>query len=153
MKGQTSIVAIVIAVVIVMFIMIFMFTTTVTQQLSDDLDAEYRNLYVTNLLLSLLNTETDCGTFADMIKTYYFGERLCTDEEFNEMLNFHIFEVLNATGNTNYEWLLETEPETGTGVLQWGNPDVTASHGYWDARTVLSSQGFRIQVKLYIRSD
>lgn len=153
MKGQTSILAIAIAVIMVMFMMIFIFTTTITRQLSGDLDAEYRNLYVTNLLLSVLNTETNCGSFADMIKTSYFGGRICTDEVIREKLDFHISEVLSATGNTNYEWLLETEPDGGTSIFQWGNPGVRDEPGYWDARTVLSSRGSRIVVKLYIRNE
>lgn len=149
MKGQTSMVAMVIAMVLVLFIMIFLMTGTFTDQESTTLKMEHRDLYANSLLLSLLATETSDGIMSDLLKDEYFASQ----ERFGQKAATFITNVLNATGHTDYDWLIEAEPKDFVGVVkQWGNPGVTESPGYWDARTILTWGGNQLEVKLYIRT-
>ncbi len=150
MKGQTSMVAVVIAVVMVIFIMIFILMDVLSpDQESISLKTEYRDLYTNNLLLSMLETDTDDGKMSDLLKKSYFGSGTGFDERIDEYMLF----VLNATGHTDYDWLLEVNPNNFQMAFRsWGNTLVTASPGYWDARTILTSGGNQIEVKLYIRT-
>lgn len=149
MKGQASMIAIVIAMVLIVFIMVFMMANTFSGQETETLKTEFRDLYANNLFLSLLVTETECGTFSDMLKAEYFEGRTC----FSEKLETYMKGTLNATGNTNYAWLIEAEPKDFVGTIkQWGNPSVTETRGYWDATTILSWSGKQLEVKLYIRT-
>jgi hypothetical protein len=149
MKGQTSMVAMVIAMVLVVFIIIFLMTGTFTDQESTNLKMEQRDLFTNNLLLSLLVTETSDGLMSDLLKDEYFASR----ENFGRRAETLITNVLNATGHTDYDWLIEAEPKDFVGVVkQWGNPAVTGTPGYWDARTILTWGGNQLEVKLYIRT-
>jgi hypothetical protein len=149
MKGQTSMVAIVIAMVLVMFIIIFLMTGALSDQESTVIKMDHRDLYANSLLLSLLATETSDGLFSDMLKDAYFGSQ----ENFGEKAPVFINYVLNATGHTDYDWLIEAEPKDFVGTTkQWGNSEVTDTPGYWDARTILTRGGNQLEVKLYIRT-
>jgi len=149
MKGQTSIMAMVIAMVLVVFIIIFMLSSAFSGQEDQTLKTEFRDMYTNNLLLSLLATDTDCGRFSDMLKSEYFEGRTC----FSEKVGAYMKGVLNATGNTNYAWMIEAEPKDFEGSTKtWGDESVTEKPGYWDARTILSYSGRQLEIKLYIRT-
>ncbi len=149
MKGQTSMLAIVIAMILILFIVIFMLTGMFSDDETANMKTQQRDLYANNLLLSLLSTDTSEGTFSDMLKDEYFGGGTA----FGEMAPVFIKATLNATGNTDYDWLIEAEPKDFVGVVkQWGNPAVTEKPGYWDARTVVTWGGNQLEVKLYIRT-
>jgi len=149
MNGQSSMIAMVLAMVLVVFIIIFMLSSTFSGQADQTLKTEFRDMYTNNLLLSLLATDTKCGTFSDMLKEEYFEGRTC----FSEKLGKYMKGVLNATGNTNYAWLIEVEPKDFQGVSkQWGDTTVKDEPGYWDARTILSWSGRQLEVKLYIKT-
>ncbi len=153
-KGQTSMIAIVIAIVMLIFIMLFLFTNALSAPGTQSLRGEYRKLYVTNLLLSLLNTDTECGTLSDMIKSMYFGGKVCSDDDLEWKIHSHISSALASTGNTDYRWLLETTPKNFmSSTMQWGESTVISEPGYWDSRTVLSSGSSQLEVKLYIRTN
>ncbi|MBN1896303.1 MAG: hypothetical protein JW789_01065 [Candidatus Aenigmarchaeota archaeon] len=153
MKGQTSMVAILISIVLLVFIMFFLFSTALSETPGEDTKAEYRNLYVTNMLISLLNTDTECGTVGDIVKAFYFGGYDCSQDESNKKIGELVNRTLLATGNPDYVWLLETRPENFiSSERQWGDSRVTDEPGFWDATTFLSSGGNRIEVKLYIQT-
>lgn len=154
MKGQTTMAAIAMAIVILMFMFMFLLTSSLRpSQAMQNIKAEYNDLYATNLLLSVLNTDMGCGTIADLLKDEYFTVTDCSGVSLEEKLDYYIDTTLFATGQTNYEWLLETEPKNfGSPKKRWGNEQVTAAPGYWDSRTFISWTGKQIEVKLYIRT-
>jgi hypothetical protein len=154
MKGQTSMIAIVIAVVMVMFIVIFTLTSTLSSETSDAITGEYRKTYATNLIISLLNTKTECGTFSDMLEAAYFGGGECGSGEFEKRLPVYMEYILNATGHTEYRWLIEVEPRGFVHTArQWGDSSVTSSPGYWDGTTIIPRGQSQLDIKLYIRAD
>jgi hypothetical protein len=156
MNGQTTMVAVVIAVVMLMFLAVFMLTSFISSYGGGTTDSEYRDLFATNTLLSLLGTQTDCGSFADMLEASYFGSGRCDDDEFEKRLPDYMKYVLNETGHTDYRWMLEISPSgvsSSARVYPEGGEDITAKLGYWDSNTMLSRGGNHIEVKLYMRND
>ena len=154
MKAQASMMAILIAMVLLIFIVIFMLTTSFNDEDFQSSRAEYRNLFASNLLLSLLNTDTECGKFSDMLKADYFGGGRCTDG-FTDRIDDYMTMVLNETGYTNYRWLIEAEPKDFIGGVTktWGDETVKDSLGFWSPPpTILTWSGSPLEVKLYIRS-
>lgn len=152
MKGQSSMIAIAVAIVMLIFIMLFMITTTVTNPPGQVIRSEFRNLYAHNLLLSLLRTDTSCGTFSEVLKGAYFGGGKCDSMPFlDEKIPGYIKTVLNATGNTDYGWYIQATPKKFVGSeLGFGNPAVKDSLDRWDARTMITWEGYQLEVKLYI---
>jgi hypothetical protein len=154
MKGQTSMIAIVIAIVMVAFIALFMFTSTLTTQSSQSTRNEYRSLFATNLLLSMLNMETDCGPFSDFLENALEGVGGdCGKEEFERRFPRYVDAVLNATGHTDYDWYFEVTPKDFVSTTyRLGNPAVTDTRGFWDATSIMTWGGNPLEVKLYIRT-
>jgi hypothetical protein len=153
MKGQTSMIAIVIAIVMLVFIMLFMFTSLLGAQAGQSVRSEYRNLYAHSILLSLLRTDTECGTYSEVLKGAYFGGGKCDSLDFlAARLPARIAAILNGTGHTDYEWFLEASPKNFRGnMMAFGNPVVKESMDRWDARTVITWEGYQLEVKIYIR--
>jgi uncharacterized membrane protein len=151
MKGQTSMVAIVIGIVMVIVILIFLVTSTVPTR-NIELRDEYRNLYAANMLLSILNTDTDCGSFSDLLKAEYFAGGTCDDDEFTQRIDGVAEWLLLATGHPEYEWLIEVSPKGFGATRTWGDEKVTEKLGYWSATTLLTWGGNHLEVKLYIRA-
>ena len=153
MRGQSSMIAIVIAILMMVFIMIFMLSSLMGSQASLSLRSEYRNLYAHNMLLSLLRTDTKCGSLSDVMKGAYFGGGKCDSLPFlSDQLPSHISAMLNGTGHTDYDWFLEASPKNFQGsVLSFGNPDVKEAMDRWDARTMITWEGYQLEVKIYVR--
>jgi hypothetical protein len=154
MKGQTSMAVIVIAIVLLVFLTIFLLTTTEPAG-NAEAKLEYRNLFATNMLLSILNTETaDCGSLSDMLKTEYLGGGTCGDE-FGVRIEKYVEFLLIASGHTDYEWLIEVSQKNLDGTtMQWGNP-VAKEKGKerpWDASTIIMTGGVQLEVKLYMKT-
>jgi hypothetical protein len=153
MNGQSSMAAIVMAVVLIVFLAVFMLTTSEPASTAEA-KLEYRKLFATNTLLSILNTETeDCGTMGDMLKASYFGGGKCESTAFDERIEGYMDYVLLSSGHTDYDWLIEAAPKDFEGEeSQWGNPAVTEKKGYWDARTMLTWGGSVLDVKIYMKT-
>lgn len=148
-------IAITIAILILVLITVFLLSAALSSQSGQEFKGEYRNLYAHNMLLSMLRTETDCGSFSDVLKAAYFGGGKCDSDEFMESrLPVLMASLLNATGHTEYEWFLEASPENFQGSeLSYGKEDVKQSLERWDARTMITWEGYRLEVKLYIRTS
>jgi hypothetical protein len=144
-------VAIVVSIVMLIFIMLFMFSSTIGSQSGQVLKTEFRNLYSHSVLLSILRTDTSCGIFSDVLKGAYFGGGKCESESFmRSRLPGFMKALLNATGNTDYDWYLEAEPKNFQGnPMTVGNPDVLDSNERWDARTLVTWEGYQLEVKIY----
>jgi len=154
MRGQSSMVAIVIAILMIVFIMVFLFSSLLGSQAGQTLKSEYRNLYAHNMLLSLLRTDTQCGVMSDVLKGAYFGGGKCDSTQFiADRLPSYISSVLNATGHTDYDWFMEASPKNFQGTaLAFGNPVVKESLDRWDARTMITWEGYQLEVKIYVRT-
>jgi hypothetical protein len=154
MKGQSSMIAIVLAILMLVFIMIFLLAAGLGSQTSQSLRSEYRNLHAHNMLLSLLRTDTECGTYSDVLKGAYFGGGKCDSMQFmTDRLPGRIMAMLNGTGHTDYDWFLEASPKNFQGsVLSFGNPVVKESMDKWDARTFLTWEGYQLEVIIYVRT-
>ena len=154
MRGQSSMVAIAIAIVMLVFIMLFLMTSTLSVQPGQVIRSEYRNLYAHNLLLSLLRTETGCGTFSEVLKGAYFGGGKCDSLPFmTERVPGYISSVLNGTGSTDYEWFMQATPKNFQGSeLEFGNPAVKDSMDRWDARTMITWEGYQLEVVMYMKT-
>jgi len=153
MIGQSSMIAIIIAILMIVFIMIFMLSPLLGSQSGTALRSEYRNLYAHNMLLSLLRTDTKCGSFSDVMKGAYFGGGKCDSLPFlADQLPGHISAMLNGTGHTDYDWYLEASPKNFQGtMLAFGNPDVEKAMDKWDARTMITWEGYQLEVKIYVK--
>jgi len=152
MKGQTSMIAIVIGVVLVIFLMLFILITTLPSG-SSTARAEYRQLFATNMLLSVLNTETDCGSFSDMIKASYFGGGKCAGTEFGERIVKYMPDLLYLSGHTDYAWQIVATPKNFVDHEEsWGDDTVTETRGYWTALTHRTWGGSILEVKIYMRT-
>ncbi len=147
-------IAIVIAILMIIIIMIFLLSSNLGSQASQSLKSEYRNLYAHNLLLSLLRTETECGDFSEILKGAYFGGGKCDSMTFlAERMPGRIENINNATGHTDYAWFLEASPNNFQGtLLAFGDPAVKESMGSWDARTMITWEGYQLEVKIYVRT-
>ena len=147
-------IAIAVAIVMLIFIMLFMLTYSLTAQPGQAVRSEFRNLYAHNLLLSLLRTDTACGTFSEVLKGAYFGGGKCDSLPFmTERVPDYIASVLNGTGSTDYDWFMQASPKNFQGnELGFGNPAVPESLDRWDARTMVTWEGYQLEVKIYIRS-
>jgi hypothetical protein len=154
MKAQSSMIAIVISVLMLVFLFIFLLSAPTVSQVSQSLNTEYRNLFAHNALLSILAMDTECGVFSDVLKGAYFGGGKCDSEAFvNSRLPSSMDGILNATGHTDYAWLLEATPDNFDGVvLSLGDPSVKGSRESWDARTFVSWEGYRLEVLLYFKT-
>jgi hypothetical protein len=155
MKGQSSMAVIVIAVVLIVFLAMFMLTTTDTSG-NADAKLEYKKLFATNTLLSILNTQTpDCGSMSDMLKAAYFGGGKCADTEFSERIEGYVDFLLLASGHTDYDWQIVASSNSFEGNdMSWGKDgleDKENARGRWDARTMLTSGGI-IDVKIYMKT-
>jgi hypothetical protein len=145
-------IAIAIAIVMLIFIAIFLLSSSLGSQTSQTLKAEYRNLYAHNALLSVLRTETECGTMSDVMKAAYFGGGKCDSRKFldSRMPGF-MQDMLNATGHTDFDWFIEASPQNFEGVsLSLGNPAVKDAKEKWDARTLINWEGYQLEAKLYL---
>ena len=158
MKGQTSMAAIVIAIVLLVFLAFFLFTTTEPAG-NAEAKLEYRNLFATNMLLSILNTQTpDCGSFSDMLKAEYFGGGRCGDEAFGERIGIYVKDILLLSGHTDYDWLIVASPNNFVGnKISWGKEELVdengrACLGCWTAETKLTWGGIMLAVKLYMKT-
>jgi hypothetical protein len=158
MKGQTSMAVVVIAIVMLVFLAIFLLTMTEPSG-NADAKAEYRKLYATNMLLSLLNTQTsDCGSFSDMLKGSYFGGGKCDDEVFGNRIGTYIPEILYLSGHTDYDWFIVASPKNFEGTEQsWGNAELRDDDGYacngcWGVSTMLTWGGSMLDVKIYMKT-
>ena len=152
MKGQSSMAAIAIAIVLLVFLMVFMFTMAFPS-VDQNLRGEYRKLFSTNALLSVLNTETECGKFSDMLKAQYFGGGKCGDGAFASRIEGYMDGILMLSGHTDYDWLMEATPKSFSGTTtSWGDETVTDTNGYWGSTTILTWGGAQLEVKLYIRT-
>jgi hypothetical protein len=157
MKGQSSMAVIVIAVVLIVFLAMFLLTTTDTSG-NADAKLEYKKLFATNTLLSILNTETpDCGSMSDMLKAASnFGGGKCADTEFGERIEGYVDFLLLSSGHTDYDWQIVASPNNFDGTeYTWGKDglkDKENARGRWDARTMLTSGGSIIDVKIYMKT-
>lgn len=158
MKGQTSMAVIVIAIVMLVFLAIFLLTAT---EPSGNIDArdEYRKLYATNMLLSVLNTDTpDCGSFSDMLKAEYFGGGKCDNTQFGERVAPMVNELLFLSGHTDYEWQIVASPknfdkdEQSWGTAELRDDDGYACNGCWGVNTMLIWGGSVLEVKIYMKT-
>jgi hypothetical protein len=152
MRGQASMIAIVIAILMLVFIMIFMLFSTLGSPESLAMRSEYRNLFAHNMLLSLLRTDTECGSFSDVMKGAYFGGGKCDSLPFlADRLPGRVSAILNGTGHTEYDWFLEASPKGFQGsVLAFGNPGVKEAMDRFDARTMITWEGYQLEVKIYV---
>lgn len=153
MNGQASMMAIMMAVVIVIILFMFLLTNALTpKESSINTKTEFRDLFATNLLLSLLNTDVGCGTMEDLVKAEFFVDD-CPGVTLEDKLDYYMDAVLLATGQTNYDWKFEVKPKNfGGSAKSWGNDEVTSELGYWNSLTFLSWMGKQLEVKLYIRN-
>jgi hypothetical protein len=156
MKGQSSMAVIVIAVVLIVFLAMFMLTTTDTSGNAES-KLEYKKLFATNTLLSILNTQTsDCGSMSDMLKASYFGGGKCANTEFDERIEGYVDFLLIASGHTDYDWQIVVSPYSFTGDdMSWGKDGLNLEEnkrGRWDARTMLTWGGSIIDVKIYMKN-
>jgi len=152
-KGQTSMIAIAIAVVMLVLIMIFMLSSALSSQAGQSTRSEYRNLFAHNALISVLRTDTECGILSDVLKGGYFGGGRCDSRKFVESrIPAYMGLLLNATGHTDYEWFLEASPMNFRGeVLAIGSAAVKEAAERWDARTIVTWEGYQLEVKLYFK--
>ncbi len=155
MKGQTSMMAIVIIIILMVFLMIFLATST-TDEGNMQVMEEYRNLFASNMLLSILNTDTSCGTFSDMLKAEYFGSGKCGDTAFTDHIDEYVDHILLTTGHTDYDWMIEAEPKDFNGITrEWGHGGEDGVKSHIDRRnslTILTWGGRMLEVRLYLRT-
>ncbi|MFH0956262.1 MAG: hypothetical protein V1813_00205 [Candidatus Aenigmatarchaeota archaeon] len=154
MKGQTSMAVIVIAMVMLVFLAIFILTTSEPAG-NAVAKAEYRKLYATNMLLSILNTETvDCGSFSDMLKAAHYGGGKCDWEEFGKRIGVYVPEILLLSGHPEYDWQIVSSPKDSDGdEMSWGNEKLKDEpRGRWDATTMLTLGGTMLDVKIYMKT-
>lgn len=154
MLGQTSMVAIMMGILMLMFIMIFLVLIPLDNQPIQNIRSEYRNLYAHSLLLSLLRLDTDCGQLSDVIKGAYFGGGRCDSTQFLlDRMPSYVTGILFETGHPDYDWYLECSPKDFQGgVLAFGNPGVKESNVKWDARTMITWEGYQLEVIIYMKT-
>jgi len=113
MKAQTTMIAVTIGIVMLVFILIFLLSISLGSQSGQTLKSEYRNIFAHSLLLSLLRTDTSCGIYSDALKAAYFGGGRCDAKKFFDTATpAFMQDLLNATGQTSYEWYFEAEPKS-----------------------------------------
>ena len=161
-KGQTGMILIVLVVIIFAGIAIFLFSLarTVSQE-------EYMNIYVHNLLLTTMRTDTgftdpDCKLVSDTLACASLTPtHLCggTGPNCFDLANQSVTEYMNKFGTVrkNYRYLLIvgsgglTTTETGAPILKIGDQDLeTARVTKITANEVIQREGYILGVTLIV---
>ena len=161
-KGQTGLILMVLLVIIFAGIAIFLFTLarTVSQE-------EYMNIYVHNLLLAIMRTDTgytdaECKLISDLLACAALTPtHLCggTGPDCLSLANQTITEYMNRFGTVrkNYRYLLIVgsggfvPTQTGRPLLEIGDKELaTARISKITANEVVQREGYILEVSLII---
>jgi hypothetical protein len=152
MKSQSSVIAIVLMVVVFVSISMFLMTTLISQQQPAQSKAARMNRLASNMLVSLLRTDTDCGPVSDMIKGVC-GDCVshCDCRGFvHNRITPYMDKMLNETGYTNLKYSVVIKPTAAScsGIVL-GDPSANEK-GAWSANSKLSIYNAELDVKIYI---
>ena len=149
MKGQTTIIAIVL--ILIVFLVLFLFITSTFQNSGA---GSRLNFYTNGLLLSLLKTDTQylenpkyCETMSDLIwcasttpTQFYCGEDPC-GEAAERLIDLYVSSVIKEDG---YSYYMEF------GDIKLGDPKVKESDFKEKVTQVIEKDGIQKTVTLYI---
>jgi hypothetical protein len=155
-KGQTSMILIVFVIIIMMALGVFLLISSIESPPS-----EYENLYVHNLLLSVLRKDTGyrspCSTISETIASVVLTPgRNCggksNSEVLDEILPVAIESIL--AGKPKYDYYISIRPESyeqfGGTSKSYGNPSLEQRERKWVANEKILQYDSNIRIMLIL---
>ncbi|MCD6590854.1 MAG: hypothetical protein J7K72_02685 [Candidatus Aenigmarchaeota archaeon] len=153
-SGQTSMLVMVLAIIVIMALGVFLITSSIKPQ-SD----EYNNLYVHNLLLSVLRANTGyrqpCDTIASAISCASLTpDRSCEGMSCYQFSARNIPAVIREVIKPSFDYYMIVQPENweivGGERITYGNPDVAKKRSRWTANEKILQYESNLQIQLII---
>ncbi len=153
-KGQTTLMLIVIVIMLFMVLGVFMLSSSISKYSND----EYNNLYVHNLLLSILRKETDyggsCRTILDALICTLTTNGKCGTKTCREVSDEVVPVLINSILKENFDYMLSVEPESyevfGGERLVYGNPSLEYTSPRWTSNEKILRYEENMNIKMII---
>ncbi len=154
-KGQTSMIAIVLIIIIFMAIGIFLLISSIKPEYD-----EYYNLYAHNLLLSVLRSNTGYGGYCDTISStlacaYMTSYRRCGDTDCRNLSATIVPALVEKVIKDNLDYCIIVEPENrtiGGERVTYGEmcDTVIAKTQKWTANEKILQEGANLNIMMVI---
>jgi hypothetical protein len=153
-KGQMSMLVFVLGVVFFILLGIFLFTSSLKPA-----DTEYANMYVHNLLLSVMRKTTGygnpCISVSDTISCAYLTpNRICGNQKCSDIASNVTQEAIESVIKPSYGFILIVEPENwdvvGGERLKIGEASIESKRPHYSANEKILSYGSNLRIELII---